>query len=58
MEEFKRGCGNYLWMQIILIVLKILGVFNFEWKWVFTPTWIVALFLVLGLIKYWWENWG
>lgn len=56
-SEFKRGCGTYIGFQIILIVLKILGVVDFGWKWVFSPTWITAIFIVLGLIGYWWENW-
>ena len=45
-------------VQIVLIVLKIVGVIDWAWKLVLTPLWFVLFLLAIGLLKTIWEEWG
>lgn len=37
-------------IQIILIILKLANVLNWSWVWIFAPTWILILLILLATI--------
>ena len=45
------GVGISTVLTIIFVVLKLVGVINWSWVWVLSPTWIsLALLLLLVII--------
>lgn len=64
-ERPRWGCFTELAaIQVLLAVLKVLGVLTFAWEWVLLPVWIaIALFLLalfalifFKAIKFLWAN--
>ena len=45
------GIGFVGVLTIAFIILKLIGVINWSWLWVLSPTWITAL-LVIALIVF------
>lgn len=42
---------NLTWIVLILIVLKIFGLINWDWIWIFSPLWFpIGLFILIILI--------
>ena len=44
------GIGFFGLLTIVFIVLKLCGVINWSWLWVFAPLWISAALGLLGLL--------
>ena len=44
------GLGLSSVLTIIFIVLKLVGVINWSWWWVFAPTWIGIILWILVLV--------
>ena len=53
MNEQKSGCGFFLFlggMTVVAAGLKLFGLVDFGWLWVFSPIWVpVALVVAIGL---------
>ena len=50
------GLGLSSVLTIIFVVLKLVGVINWSWWWVLSPTWIsIVLWLILFVILVAWE---
>lgn len=54
METGNRSLGISLpaVMTFILAVLKLLGLIDLSWFWVFSPLWISLAFLMVGLLVF------
>ena len=58
-ENRNNQMGVFGMVQIIFIVLKSIGLIEWSWLWVLSPTWIwilfvlsvMAIFLIINLIK-------
>lgn len=51
--KYTGGIGFCGLLTIVFIVLKLLGVINWSWIWVFAPLWIdfiIALFIIVIFI--------
>lgn len=51
--RYTGGIGFCGLLTIVFIVLKLLGVINWNWVWVFAPLWIdfiIALFIIVIFI--------
>lgn len=44
-------------LLVAFIVLKLCGVINWSWWWVFSPVWIPLAIVVVILIIYGWVTW-
>ena len=44
------GIGFTGLLQVAFIVLKLIGVINWSWVWVLSPTWISIILVVLVII--------
>ena len=44
------GIGFTGLLQIVFIVLKLIGIINWSWVWVLSPTWISIILVVLVII--------
>jgi membrane protein YdbS with pleckstrin-like domain len=45
------GLGFFSVLTIVFVVLKLVGVINWSWWWVLSPTWIgIALWLIVLVI--------
>lgn len=44
------GIGFTGLLQVAFIVLKLIGVINWHWVWVLSPTWISAIIVILVLL--------
>lgn len=50
-EKTSGGIGFIGVLQVAFIVLKLVGVIDWGWFWVFTPIWgLVALIVILAII--------
>ena len=50
-EKTSGGIGFIGVLQVAFIVLKLVGVIDWGWFWVFTPIWgLVALIVILVII--------
>lgn len=50
-KRTESGIGLFSVVEVVFIVLKLCGVINWSWWWVFSPTWISAgIFLLIFLI--------
>ena len=45
-----RGIGFTGLLQVAFIVLKLIGVINWSWFWVFSPIWVTLLIAVIAII--------
>lgn len=52
MKNKKRAISiNLTWVVLILVALKIFGVINFDWIWIFSPLWIpIGLMLIILIV--------
>ena len=39
-------------LQIVLIVLKLVGVIHWSWPWVLTPLWVCTGVIILAMLFY------
>lgn len=46
----KTGIGFTGLLQLLFIALKLIGVINWSWLWVLSPTWISLVIVVICLI--------
>ena len=44
------GIGFTGLLQVAFIVLKLIGIINWSWWWVLSPTWISAIIVILVLL--------
>lgn len=48
------GVGISTVLTIIFVVLKLVGVIDWSWVWVLSPTWIILalllLFMIIGIV--------
>lgn len=44
-------------LLVAFIVLKLCGVINWSWWWVFSPVWIPLAIMAIILIIYGWVTW-
>lgn len=44
------GIGFTGLLQLLFIALKLVGVINWSWLWVLSPTWIFLIIVVICLI--------
>lgn len=44
------GIGFVGLLQIVFIVLKLIKVITWSWLWVLSPTWIIVLLGIIGVI--------
>lgn len=45
--KIEIGLGT---VTIVLVVLKLAGILNIGWLWVFAPIWIPLAFLIMALL--------
>ena len=45
-----NGIGFIGLLQLLFIALKLVGVINWSWLWVLSPTWISLIIVVICLI--------
>lgn len=45
-----KGIGFTGALQLLFIALKLVGVINWSWLWVLSPTWISLVIVVICLI--------
>ncbi len=38
---------NLIWLALIFVILKLTGIINWGWVWVFIPIWLPFLFIIL-----------
>ncbi len=52
MTNKKRAISiNLSWIVLILVALKIFGIINWDWIWIFSPLWfLLALFVLIIFI--------
>lgn len=50
----KTGIGFTGLLQLLFIALKLVGVINWSWLWVLSPTWISLVIVVICLIIMFW----
>lgn len=43
---------NLTWLTLIFIILKLIGVINWGWIWVFSPTWIPFALMIAVFVLY------
>lgn len=48
--EYTGGIGFCGLLTIVFIVLKLIGIIDWSWIWVFAPIWIDFIFAVLIII--------
>lgn len=48
------GLGFWGTLQIVFIVLKLCGVINWSWLWVFSPLWLGSVLGAILVIIYIW----
>ena len=46
----RTGIGFTGLLQLLFIALKLVGVINWSWLWVLSPTWISLIIVVICLI--------
>jgi len=46
------GIGFTGLLQVAFIVLKLIGVINWSWVWVLSPTWIDIILVILAIIVF------
>ena len=46
----RTGIGFTGLLQLLFIALKLVGVINWSWLWVLSPTWISLVIVVICLI--------
>lgn len=46
------GIGFTGLLQVAFIVLKLMGVINWSWIWVLSPTWIDIILIILAIIVF------
>lgn len=46
------GIGFTGLLQVAFIVLKLIGVINWSWVWVLSPTWIDIILIILAIIVF------
>lgn len=44
-------------LLVAFIVLKLCGVINWSWWWVFSPVWIPLIIVAVILLIYGWVTW-
>ena len=59
--EVKVNLGIQLLLTVIFATLKVLGIINWSWLWVFAPIWITivaafAIFIIVLAIKKYYEQ--
>lgn len=47
-----KSIGFVELLQIVFIVLKLCEVITWSWIWIFTPTWINFLFIIVIILYY------
>ena len=50
----RTGIGFTGLLQLLFIALKLVGVINWSWLWVLSPTWISLVIVVICLIIMLW----
>jgi hypothetical protein len=35
----------------VLVVLKILGIVDYDWEWIFSPAWVSAIFAIIWVFE-------
>ena len=50
----RTGIGFTGLLQLLFIALKLVGVINWSWLWVLSPTWISLVIVVICLIIMFW----
>lgn len=46
------GIGFTGLLQVAFIVLKLIGIINWSWVWVLSPTWIDIILIILAIIVF------
>ncbi len=46
------GIGFTGLLQVAFIVLKLMGIINWSWVWVLSPTWIDIILVILAIIVF------
>ena len=46
------GMGFTGLLQVAFIVLKLMGIINWSWIWVLSPTWIDIILIILAIIVF------
>lgn len=57
----KVNLGIQLLLTVIFAILKVLGIINWSWLWVFAPLWVTivaafAIFIIVLAIKKYYEQ--
>lgn len=50
----RTGIGFTGLLQLLFVALKLVGVINWSWLWVLSPTWISLVIVVICLIIMFW----
>ena len=50
----RTGIGFTGLLQLLFIALKLVGVINWSWLWVLSPTWISLVIVVICLVIMLW----
>lgn len=47
-----EGPGFFGLLAIVFIVLKLIGVIDWEWQWVLAPIWIPLILILIALLVF------